>query len=114
WLPDRNVAEDEPLFGLRPYMTEVLILPDSSLVGKTLAESKLGNELDLTVVRIVRGKSRYLAPRGDMRIQAEDVILVEGPTTEILKIKTPLALKSGRMWSWPTRLFRRPNLGWWK
>ena len=87
WLPDRSVAEDESMFGLRPYMTEVLILPDSSLVGKTLAESKLGNELDLTVVRIVRGSSRYLAPRGDMRIQAEDVILVEGPTKEILKIK---------------------------
>ena len=55
WLPDRTNAEDEPLFGLRPYMTEVLILPDSSLVGKTLAESKLGNELDLMVVRIARG-----------------------------------------------------------
>lgn len=87
WLADRAVAEEEELYGLRPYMTEVLILPDSSLVGKTLAESKLGNELDLTVVRIVRGKSRYLAPRGDMRIQADDVILVEGPTKEILKIK---------------------------
>jgi len=87
WLPDRSAAEDESMFGLRPYMTEVLILPDSSLVGKTLAESKLGNELDLTVVRIVRGNSRYLAPRSDTRIQAQDVILVEGPTKEILKIK---------------------------
>jgi di/tricarboxylate transporter len=87
WLPKRLRESETTLYGLRPYMTEVLILPDSSLIGKTLAESKLGKELDLTVVRIVRGKSLYLAPRGDMELHAGDVVLVEGPTAEILKIK---------------------------
>ena len=88
WLADRKTGEgDVETSVFRPYMTELLILTDSNLVGKTLAESKIGNELDLTVVRIVRGKSQYLAPRSDMLLQADDVVLVEGPTKEILKIK---------------------------
>jgi di/tricarboxylate transporter len=88
WLPKRPGPEGEMnLYGLRPYMTEVLILPNSSLIGKTLAESKLGKELDLTVVRIMRGESLYLAPRSDMQLEAGDVVLVEGPSSEILKIK---------------------------
>ena len=96
WLPNRTTPDTEnELYGLRPYMSEVLILPDSTLIGKTLAESSLGQELDLTVVRIVRGKSRYLAPRSDMELQAGDVVLVEGPTSEILKIKDTAGIKCG-------------------
>jgi len=87
WLRDRPDTDASQQNALRPYLTEVMILPDSDLAGKTLAESKLGNELDLSVVRIIRGKSQYLAPRSDMRLQPNDVVLVEGPTKEILRIK---------------------------
>lgn len=88
WLLDREPPGEETImFGMRPYMAELVILHDSSLVGKTLAQSELGKELDLTVVRILRQNSFYLAPRSDMQFQANDVVLVEGPTNEILKIK---------------------------
>ncbi len=74
-------------FGLRPYLTEILIRSDSSLIGRTLAETGLGRDLDLTILQVVREKSRYLAPRASMRLQPGDVLLVEGERAEILKIK---------------------------
>ena len=50
--------------GLRAYLSEVVLLPESSLVGKTLSAAALGEDLDLVVVRILRDKTVYLAPRG--------------------------------------------------
>lgn len=87
-IPTRVSASDlAEEFGLGSYLTEVLILPDSKLVGKTLAESALGRDLDLTVIQIVRDKTRTLDPRASTTLQAGDVVLVEGRRDEILKIK---------------------------
>jgi di/tricarboxylate transporter len=87
-LPDRAApAELLESFGVRPYLTEILILPDSPLVGKTLEESGLGRDLDLNVLQIVRDKDRRLAPARSLTLLAGDVILVEGVREEILKIK---------------------------
>ncbi len=87
-IPDRH-PPNEANFGLgaSPYLSEVLILSDSPLVGKTLAESGLGRDLDLVALRVVRGKDRYLAPRANTKLQEGDVVLVEGQRDNILKIK---------------------------
>jgi len=86
-LPDRSHPDDLiGDFGERLYLTEVLILPDSSLIGKTLAEAKLGRDRDLKVLRLVRGDDRYLVPRASRQIKAGDVLLVEGQRDEILKV----------------------------
>ncbi|MFN2432743.1 MAG: SLC13 family permease [Gemmatimonadota bacterium] len=86
-LPNRGEESAEADFGLRPYLTEVLVLPDSKLVGKTLADSGLGRDLDLTVLRLVRGKSLNLAPSASTALKPGDVLLVEGNREEILKVK---------------------------
>ncbi|MBL9169101.1 MAG: SLC13 family permease [Verrucomicrobiales bacterium] len=74
-------------FGMRSYLTEVLILENSPLVGRTLGESGLGRDLDFTVIRLLRGKDQYLQPRSNLVLQSLDVLLVEGPRQEVLKVK---------------------------
>lgn len=87
-IPDRGEpGEFVERYGMRSYLSEVLILPNSKLAGQSLAESGLGSELDLTVIRIVRGKSQSLPPRGDLKLQAGDVLLIEGAREELLKVK---------------------------
>lgn len=49
--PDR--LSDE--FGLRSYLTEIVVLPDSPLVGKTFREANIGAMLDINVVALLRG-----------------------------------------------------------
>jgi di/tricarboxylate transporter len=78
--------EGEP-YTVRPYLTEIVVLPTSPLVGKTLAESGLGRDLDLTVVRVIREKDEVFTPYPGMHIQSGDVFLVEGRSEEILKVK---------------------------
>ena len=88
FIPNRLGADefDQP-FGVRLYLTEVMILPGSPIAGKTLIESGLGSELDLNVLRIVRGKNRYFGPRSNLTLEEGDVLLVEGNRDEILKVK---------------------------
>jgi di/tricarboxylate transporter len=87
-LPDRAVPSGlTEEFGIRPYLTELLILPGSSLIGKTLEQAALGQKFDLTVLGLVRDRDRHLAPRPDTVLAEGDVLLVEGPPDEIVKIK---------------------------
>jgi di/tricarboxylate transporter len=87
WVKNRQQAASGDADGLRPFLSEIVILPSSQFVGKTLAESGLGRDLDLTVVRVIRDKHDYLAPSPDLRIHAGDVLLVEGRSEGILRIK---------------------------
>jgi di/tricarboxylate transporter len=86
-LPNQSaVTEDDQNFGLRPYLSEVVLIEGSSLVGKSLAELNLANVFGLEVVRIVRANN-YLAPRANTVLQLGDSLLVEGGRESILKIK---------------------------
>ncbi len=91
-IPERGAGEDlAEQFGLGPYLTEVVVQPKSKLVGKSLAESGLGKELDLTVLRIMRGKER-LSASAQRKLEGNDILIVEGKRDEILKIKDAAGL----------------------
>lgn len=86
-IPDRSSpAELGEEFNIRPYIAEVMVLPESDLVGKSLVESKLGSEMDLMIVRIIRN-DRFIAPLPNIQMKAEDELLVRGDRDQILKIK---------------------------
>lgn len=80
-------------FGLRSYITEVVVLPESPLVGKTLASTALGEDLELSILRVVRTRDRYLLPRAETIIQAGDLLLVEGARSDVLKVKDTAGLE---------------------
>lgn len=75
------------------YISEVQVQPGSTLAGKTLSESGLGRDLDLTVLRVVRDKENFLAPDAELQLQAGDLLLVEGLRDEILKIRGTVGIQ---------------------
>jgi di/tricarboxylate transporter len=85
-VPDRIPAEELEGISSGLYLTEILVSANSSLVGATLAASGLGRDLDLTVLRIIRGK-RLVVPRADTTLNKGDVLLVEGEREKILRVK---------------------------
>lgn len=87
-IPQHPVPETlTERFDLRPYLAELRILPGSTLDGRTLAQSGLGRDFDLTVLVIIREGQRQLDPPADTMLWAGDALLVEGPSDAILKIK---------------------------
>src|SRR5919199_6645 len=80
-------------YRMREYVSEVIVLEDSPLVGKTLAEGNLSEMLDLTVIGILRGTQGRIAPRGEEVIRAGDLLLVEGRMEDILRVKSEAGIE---------------------
>lgn len=88
-LPRRKSAKSlTEQYHIRQYASEVIVLADSPLIGKTLAEARISDELDLTVLGILRGPEQYrIAPHPYERIKADDLLLVQGRAEDILRVK---------------------------
>ncbi|HXC71799.1 MAG TPA: SLC13 family permease [Pyrinomonadaceae bacterium] len=94
-LPNRKSNESlTEQYHVRQYMTEVIVLDDSPLIGKSLAEARIGDELDLTVLGILRGEAQdRIAPNPAEQIRADDLLLVQGRVEDILKVKAEAGIE---------------------
>jgi di/tricarboxylate transporter len=93
-LPARGGADSlAEQYHIREYMSEVVVLENSPLIGRTLAEANLSVEYDLTVIGIIRGQRGRIAPRADERIEAGDLLLVQGRVEDILRVKTAAGIE---------------------
>ncbi|HVK58498.1 MAG TPA: SLC13 family permease [Candidatus Kapabacteria bacterium] len=87
-IPDRSRPGDLiGDFGMRPYLSELVILPSSTFIGKTLENAAFRRDFDLNVIQIIRNKKELLLPKPDLPLQEGDVLLVKGKTEHLLKIK---------------------------
>jgi di/tricarboxylate transporter len=88
FIPDRPAAADLiEQFGVRPYLSEIVIQPGSNLAGKTLGQANVAQQLGLTVLRILRDNNQKLAVRANTTLREGDILIVEGRQADILKIK---------------------------
>ena len=93
-LPSRGGEESfTESYHIREYISELLVLPGSHLIGKTLSEANLNMELDLNVLGIIRGKEQKIAPNSRERIELNDLLIVEGRLANILNVKTEAGLE---------------------
>lgn len=93
-LPNRGAGESlTEQYQMREYVSELLVLPDSPLVGKTLDEANINTELELNVLGIIRGGDRLVSPPPTERIQRRDSLIVEGTITDILRVKEAVGLE---------------------
>ncbi len=94
-LPRRDSAQSlTEQYHVRQYMTEVLVLDNSPLIGKTLGEARISDDLDLTVLGILRGAQQYrIAPNPHERIKADDLLLVQGRVEDILRVKSEAGIE---------------------
>jgi di/tricarboxylate transporter len=92
-LPVRRTAEEQQTSRLREYVSEIRILPHSSLVGKDLEQSRLGADFDLTVIGILREGEGRLTVHRDTRLTADDLLIVEGSAKNIVKACEKLGME---------------------
>lgn len=77
-IPEREqVDEANPLDHIDPYITEVIVPEGSALIGHTLRTLEERGHGDLSVVALVRGDEEVVAPRRDVRILGEDLLVIE-------------------------------------
>lgn len=93
-LPSRGGEESfTDQYSIREYISELLVLPGSHLVGKTLREADLNRDLDLNVLGIIRDDKPIMSPESRERIRLNDLLIVEGKLANILNIKAEVGLE---------------------
>ena len=92
-LPVRQAPDDDRISSqLRGYVSEVRVGEDSQLAGQTLAESRLGADYELTVLAIERDGYVREMLHPDTRIQAGDLLMVEGAVENLMRARDSLRL----------------------
>jgi di/tricarboxylate transporter len=92
-LPVRQAPDDELTTSqLRGYVSEVRVAEDSRVAGQTLVESRLGAEYELTVLAIERHGRLRTNLHPDTRIQAGDLLMVEGAVEKLIQARDALRL----------------------
>ena len=80
---ERRKGDIETSYDLGAHIFTIELPPASPLVGRSLAESRLGSALFLTVVGLQRAGEFILAPRAQETLQAGDLIIVHGQTDQV-------------------------------
>jgi monovalent cation:H+ antiporter-2, CPA2 family len=71
-------------------LRSVRVREDSPLVGKTIAEGKLGNTFGVTVLAVRREGEIISIPPSDLALKPEDILFVVGPPEKIVELETVL------------------------
>lgn len=85
-----EVAE---VYQLHERLIVVKVPADSTLVGRTLAESRLGDAFGLTVLGIIRDQTTLLMPLPTERLLAEDTLLIEGNQEDLIMLNSLQSLE---------------------
>ena len=85
----------EDYYQLNERLWEAMVLPDSPLANKSLAESRIGEQLGLAIAGVWHGRQAIFSPLPDQVIHPADILLIVGREERVQQL-TGLGLKIGR------------------
>lgn len=91
-LPDTRGAELVDHYELGKYITELRVMPDSSLIGLSVEGAKLGEKYGVYVLELMRGEEKSWSPRSQV-LQEGDVLIARGDWSKLDKLKKDAGLE---------------------
>ncbi len=92
-LPSRRTTESlTEDYRLRHFVTELVIQPNSPLIGRTLAETSFRELHNIEVIEIIRGDLRLLPSEEEARLRRGDMLLVQGEPSTFMNIKNEVGV----------------------
>ncbi|MEW9668700.1 TrkA C-terminal domain-containing protein [Ammoniphilus sp. 3BR4] len=100
-LPSRKTSEETFVESTREYLSEAVVLKDSPIIGKTVAEAGLRRLEGLYLIEIIRNGHRIAPVQTDRTLREGDRLIFTGLVSTIvdlqqikgLKIETGIDLK---------------------
>lgn len=80
--PGEDLADD---FGIRGFLSEIVLLPGSPLVGRTVMDSDLAR-MEFRILKVVRNGRGFVPDAGTV-LEEGDVLLVTGNMGNLMKVK---------------------------
>jgi len=83
-IPKRaGKKQEQELFRIDDYITEVKVIKESKLTGKSISELKEDSKADVQVLGLVRNNRRIHAPDDREELQAGDIMILETDAEEL-------------------------------
>jgi di/tricarboxylate transporter len=75
-IPERIPVEDDYVqeYAIEEYLTEVVVEPESPLVGRTVGTAIKHVDFDADILQVVRDGDEFIEPLGQLTIRAGDVL----------------------------------------
>jgi len=84
-LPDYSGESLEKEYNFKEYLSEIIIPPDSDLVGQQAFSSDL-SKLNIKIIKVIRSKNEIIPDQSTL-LEAHDILLIECQIEELVKIK---------------------------
>jgi di/tricarboxylate transporter len=82
----RGAPSPENRFRIEDYITEARVSENSTVLDKSIRDLETLADGDATVIAIIRGADRRLAPAGWTRLRAGDVVVLEGDSSVLKRV----------------------------
>jgi di/tricarboxylate transporter len=91
-LPKRRGEQLTEAYQLGEYITELRVMPESPLIGKTVTEQEFGAKHDVTVLELLREKEKLWSAQTEP-LREGDVLLVRGKMQNLMDLKATATLE---------------------
>lgn len=81
-LPNRKSESAEDADDL--FLTEIVLEKGHKALGKTIADSKLEEQLEIQVVKLIRGESSFIKEAKEKELQEDDILVVQASEQRIV------------------------------
>ena len=87
-LPNRKTSDSfSQGYGLKDYVSEVVVTPRSNLVGRTVRSSQIQRTYDVDILEIIHDDNHFPQPLADKTLSTGDILIVRGGREDLLKIR---------------------------
>ncbi|MCC2595825.1 SLC13 family permease [Pusillimonas sp. MFBS29] len=91
-LPSARNPELVEHYELGKYITELRVMPESSLIGTSVGEAKLGEEFGVYVLELLRGDQKVWSPRSQT-LEEGDILLARGDWSQLDELRKNAGLE---------------------
>ncbi|MCX5592404.1 SLC13 family permease [Alcaligenes endophyticus] len=91
-LPDTRSGELVDHYDLGKYITELRVMPESSLVGQSVGDAKLGEQFGVYVLELLRDGTKLWGPR-EQKLAPGDILLSRGDWTKLEELRKEAGLE---------------------
>ena len=85
-LPARLVTQLTDHYQLGEYVTELRVMPGSTFVGRSVAQLRLGETHDVSLLELIRGDQKLWSPEQEA-LREGDLLLVRGAVRKLVDLK---------------------------
>ena len=98
-IPDRKSGDEDGIFNIGEYLSEIVITKESKMVGKTIRDFYDIYKLEIEVLSIIRNKHNIVVPHANEVLLPGDELIIKTDSLELTDLikRTETSLKGAKL-----------------